>query len=88
VGLALDTCLDLQRVMEEIPLSELRTGTVGNCIGPWALAMFHSLGESKGLDPREMRVWLQNDPIKEYTGRGTFIFSPRVAVELASDVSE
>jgi methylmalonyl-CoA mutase N-terminal domain/subunit len=35
-----------------------------------------------------MRVWLQNDPIKDYTGRGTFIFPPRVALDLASDVVE
>ena len=88
VGLALDTCVDLQRVLEKIPLSDLHTGTVGNCISPWVLAMFHILGESRGLDPSQMRIWLQNDPIKEYTGRGTYIFSPKVAVDLASDVSE
>lgn len=88
VGLALDTCIDLQRVMEGLPLSTLHTGTVGNCISPWVLAMFHTLGEANGLDPRQMRVWLQNDPFKEYTGRGTFIFSPRVAVDLSSDVVE
>ena len=88
VGLALDTCVDLQRVMEGLPLSTLHVGTVGNCISPWVLAMFYTLGEANGLDPRQMRVWLQNDPFKEYTGRGTFIFSPRVAVDLASDVVE
>lgn len=88
VGLALDTSVDLQRVMEGLPLSTLHIGTVGNCISPWVLAMFYTLGEAKGLDPRQMRVWLQNDPFKEYTGRGTFIFSPQVALDLASDVVE
>jgi methylmalonyl-CoA mutase N-terminal domain/subunit len=88
VGLALDTCVDLQRVMEGLPLSTLHIGTVGNCISPWVLAMFYTLGEANRLDPRQMRVWLQNDPFKEYTGRGTFIFSPQVALDLASDVVE
>ena len=88
VGLALDTCVDLQRVTEGLPLETLHIGTVGNCISPWVLAMFHTLGEANGLDPRQMRVLLQNDPFKEYTGRGTYIFSPRVAVDLSSDVVE
>ncbi len=88
VGLALDTCLDLQRVMEGLPLANLHIGTVGNCISPWVLAMFHILGEANGLDPKQMRIWLQNDPFKEYTGRGTYIFSPRVALDMASDVVE
>ena len=88
VGLALDTCVDLQRVMEGIPLETIHTGTVGNCISPWVLAMFYTLGEARGFDSRQMRVWLQNDPFKEYTGRGTFIFPPRIAVDLASDVVE
>jgi len=88
VGLALDTSADFQRVMEGLPLGNLHIGTVGNCISPWVLAMFYTLGEANGLDPRQMRVWLQNDPFKEYTGRGTFIFSPRVALDLASDVVE
>jgi len=88
VGLALDTSADLQRVMEGLPLANLHIGTVGNCISPWVLAMFYTLGEANRLDPRQMRVWLQNDPFKEYTGRGTFIFSPQVALDLASDVVE
>jgi methylmalonyl-CoA mutase N-terminal domain/subunit len=88
VGLALDTWADFQRVMEGLPLGNLHIGTVGNCISPWVLGMFHALGEANGLDPKQMRVWLQNDPFKEYTGRGTYIFSPRVALDMASDVVE
>jgi methylmalonyl-CoA mutase N-terminal domain/subunit len=86
VGLAVDTVTDLERALKGIPLSGLKTGTVGNCIGPWALALFLVLCERACLQPSQMGVRLQNDPFKEYTGRGTFIFNPTVAVDLASDV--
>lgn len=88
VGVALDSIVDLEGLMEGIPLEDMHTGTVGNCIGPWILAMFYTLGEVRGIDAKYMPIWLQNDPFKEYTGRGTFIFPPRVAVDLASDVVE
>ncbi len=86
VGLAIDTAADLERALKGIPLSGLKTGTVGNCIAPWAVALFLVLCERANLHPSQVGVRLQNDPFKEYTGRGTFIFDPTVAVDLASDV--
>lgn len=88
VGLAIDTVADLERALEGIPLAALHIGTTGNCIGPWMLALYYVLCEKKGVDPSKVGVLLQNDPFKEYTGRGTYIFNPRVAVDLASDVVE
>jgi methylmalonyl-CoA mutase N-terminal domain/subunit len=88
VGLALDTCDDLLRALETIPLAEMRLATVGNCNSPWILAMFHTLAEANGHDPKDMRFQIQNDPIKEYTGRGTYIFPPSVAIDISSDVTE
>jgi methylmalonyl-CoA mutase N-terminal domain/subunit len=76
----------MEQLFSGLPIDRIGTGTVGNCIGPWTVAMFHALGERYGLDPAQMKIHLQNDPIKEYTGRGTYIFPPRVAVDLASDV--
>jgi len=88
VGVPLDTVADLERLLEGIPIKNIDTGTPANCIAPWMLAMYYVLAERKGFDPKDMRVQLQNDPFKEYTGRGTYIFSPRVAVDLASDVTQ
>lgn len=88
VGLAVDTVADLERALRGIPLTDLKTGTVGNCIGPWALAMFLVLCERSRLNPSQVGIRLQNDPFKEYTGRGTYIFNPSVAVDLSSDVVE
>jgi methylmalonyl-CoA mutase N-terminal domain/subunit len=88
VGVALSTLPDMERVFSGLPLDRIHTGTVGNCIGPWIVAMFYALGERSELDPAKMKLMIQNDPIKEYTGRGTYIFPPRVAIDLASDVVE
>ena len=86
VGVALDTLQDLEDLFEGLPLEDIRTGTVGNCIGPWAFALFYLLGQRRKVRPQDMKIVLQNDPIKEYTGRGTYIFSPQTAIDLASDV--
>lgn len=86
VGLAIDTVTDLERALRGIPLAGLKTGTVGNCIGPWALALFMVVCERAKLPLSSLGIRLQNDPFKEYTGRGTYIFNPTVAVDLASDV--
>jgi methylmalonyl-CoA mutase, N-terminal domain len=88
VGLAVDTIQDLERALEGIPLQGLKTGTVGNCIGPWVLALFFCLCENKQMEKSQLGIRIQNDPFKEYTGRGTYIFNPDVAVDLASDVVE
>ena len=86
VGLAIDTVADLERALRGIPLTGLKTGTVGNCIGPWAVALFIVLCERGRLETSQLGIRLQNDPFKEYTGRGTYIFGPPVALDLASDV--
>jgi methylmalonyl-CoA mutase, N-terminal domain len=86
VGLAIDTVADLERALRGIPLAGLKTGTVGNCIGPWVLALFVVLCERSRLGTPQLGIRLQNDPFKEYTGRGTYVFNPAVAVDLASDV--
>ena len=88
VGLAVNTIDDLQRAFEGIPLEDVRLAAGLNSLGPWIMSMFHVLYEKNNLDPRKMRVRFQNDPFKEFTGRGTYIFSPRIAVDLGSDVVE
>ncbi|MEE9198243.1 MAG: methylmalonyl-CoA mutase family protein, partial [Dehalococcoidia bacterium] len=87
-GVALSSLQDVQRLMKGIPLDRVGLSTVGNCIGPYILALFRVLGETSGIEPQRMRVRLQNDPLKEYTGRGTYIFNIRMVVELAMDVVE
>ena len=84
-GVALDTLKDMEIMLDGISIDEVKFGTVGNCIGPWFLAMFIALLEKRGADMEKSYVWIQNDPFKEFTGRGTYIFSPEVSLDLAAD---
>lgn len=88
VGVAVSSLADMERVFDGIPLDQVSTGTVGNCIGPYAVALFASTGLRQGIDPRKMRVVMQNDPLKAFTGRGTYIFPVSVSVDLAADTLE
>ena len=88
VGVAVGSLRDAERLLQGIPLDRVGISTVGNCIGPYIVSLFRAAGEAMGYDPQRMRVRLQNDPLKEFTGRGTYIFNIRMAVELSMDVVE
>jgi methylmalonyl-CoA mutase N-terminal domain/subunit len=89
VGLAVDTLADLEDLFDGVDLRLAKTiFTVGNAIGPIALAWFTQAAQKQGLEASEYVVHLQNDPLKEYTGRGTFIFPIEPSVRLACDVLE
>ncbi|NLG32932.1 MAG: methylmalonyl-CoA mutase, partial [Syntrophomonadaceae bacterium] len=89
VGVAIDSLQDMELLFKDIPLNSFkRVSILGNSIGPIALALFIALGEKKGLKPEEFVVDLQNDPIKEYVARGTYIFPVKESVRFACDVIE
>ena len=89
VGVAIDSLKDLEILFQGVPLNSLkRVGILGNSIGPIALALFIALGEKQGLKPVDFVVDLQNDPIKEYISRGTYIFPMDRAIHFACDVVE
>jgi methylmalonyl-CoA mutase N-terminal domain/subunit len=87
VGVAVSSLRDMELLFEGIPLNRLkRVGMLGNSFGPIACALFVALGEKQGLKPGEFTVDLQNDVLKEYIARGTYIFPIRPAVRMACDV--
>ena len=87
VGVAIDTLRDMEILFEGIPLNTLkRVSMLGNSFGPAALALFIALGEKQGLGPGDFVVDLQNDILKEYVARGTYIFPVRPSVRLTADV--
>jgi methylmalonyl-CoA mutase N-terminal domain/subunit len=89
VGVAIDTLHDMEVLFQDITLSKLkRVSMLGNSFGPIALALFIALGEKQGLKPEEFVVDLQNDVLKEYVARGTYIIPIRPAVRVATDVVE
>jgi methylmalonyl-CoA mutase N-terminal domain/subunit len=87
VGVAVDSLRDMEILFDGIPLNKLkRVSMLGNSFGPVALALFIALGEKQGLEVSEFVVDLQNDVLKEYVARGTYIFPIKPAVILTTDV--
>ena len=87
VGVAIDTLQDMEILFEDIPLSRLqRLSFLGNSLGPIALALLIALGKKQGLQTSDFVVNLQNDVLKEYVARGTYIYPIRPSVRLTTDV--
>ena len=89
VGVAIDSLQDMEILFAGIPLNSFkRVSILGNSIGPIALSLLIALGEKQGLTPADFVGDLQNDPIKEYIARGTYIFPMDRAVHFACDAVE
>lgn len=88
-GVALASLADAERVLEGIDLGKVGLGFVANSIGAYALSTVLAMADKRGMDPAYLRhLRIQNDPLKEYTGRDTYIFPVNTAIELATDVVE
>jgi len=90
VGVSLPSLQDAGRICEGIDLRkvDMEFGAA-NCIAAYSLALLLSVAEKRHIEPGDLpKIENQNDPLKEYTGRGTYILPPSIAVELATDVRE
>lgn len=89
VGVVIDSLLDMEILFDGIPLNSLkRVSMLGNSFGPIALSFFIALGEKQGISIDEYVVDLQNDILKEYVARGTYIYPIRPSVRVAMDAVE
>lgn len=89
VGVPIDSLRDMEILLEGVDLRQLRQPrTTANSIGPMMAAMFLLAGEKHGVDPSQFSVLFQNDVLKEYVVRGTYIFPPAQGVRLSIDVIE
>jgi methylmalonyl-CoA mutase N-terminal domain/subunit len=87
VGVAIDTLRDMEILFEDIPLNKLkRVSLLGNSLGPIALSLMIALGQKQGLQTSDFVINLQNDVLKEYVARGTYIYPIRPSVRLTTDV--
>src|SRR5438094_2978099 len=88
-GVHIGSLADMERLFEGIPLEKVRqVRTTANAIGPVIAAMYIAAFEKQGVNIRNTRMFIQNDVLKEYFARGTYIFPPEAAVKLSSDVIE
>ena len=88
VGVAIDTLADMERVFAGIPLDRVSTSFTINATAPILLAMYQVVGEQQGVEPAELRGTVQNDILKEFLARKTYIYPPAPSLRLVADVIE
>jgi len=86
VGVAIDTLEDMEALFAGIPLDKVSTSMTINATAPIILAMYIVVGRRQGVDPAKLDGTTQNDILKEYIARGTYIFPPRPSMRLATDI--
>ena len=85
-GVAIDTVDDLERLFHEIPLDKVSTSMTINATAPILLAMYVVVGEEQGVDRDRLEGTLQNDILKEFIARGTYIYPIEPSLRLVADV--
>lgn len=86
VGVALSTAKDMEDLFDGIPLDQVSTNFTVNATAPMILAQYIVAGEKQGVPPKKLNGTLQNDILKEYAARGTWIFPPGPSLRLTADV--
>lgn len=85
-GVAVDSLKDMETIFEGIPLGKVSTAMTINAPAAILLAMYIAVAEKQGVQSKALRGTSQNDILKEYTVRGTYIFPPKPAVRLIADM--
>jgi len=88
LGVAIDTLRDMEEIFDGIPLDEISTSFTINATASVILAMYVATAEKQGVEPHKLRGTIQNDIIKEYIARGTYIFPPEPSIRLIGDTIE
>lgn len=86
VGVAIDSLDDMAELFSGIPLERVSTSMTINATAIILLAMYVALAKRRGLSPAMLAGTLQNDILKEYVARGTYIYPPKPSLRLATDV--
>ena len=79
---------DMRTLFDQIPLDQMNTSMTINATAPWLLALYIALAEEQGADVTGLQGTVQNDIIKEYLSRGTYICPPKPSLKLIADVAE
>ena len=79
---------DMRTLFDNIPLDQMNTSMTINATAPWLLALYIAVAEEQGADIKGLQGTVQNDIIKEYLSRGTYICPPKPSLKLIADVAE
>jgi methylmalonyl-CoA mutase N-terminal domain/subunit len=86
VGVAIDSLWDMERLFQGIPLDQVSTSMTINSPCAVILAMYLAIAEKQGIGFDQLRGTVQNDILKEYPARGTYIFAPRPSMRIITDI--
>src|SRR2546421_5144323 len=86
VGVAIDSIEDMQRLFEGIDLTSISTSMTINATASILLALYLAVGKRQGADIRKLSGTVQNDVLKEYISRGTYIYPPRQGMRIITDL--
>jgi len=88
VGVAIDSLKDIEILFDGIELKNITTSMTINATAPILLAMYIALAKKQGADLKQLSGTVQNDILKEYAARGTYIYPPEASMRLITDVFE
>ncbi|WP_029004236.1 protein meaA [Azorhizobium doebereinerae] len=86
VGVPISHLGDMRALFADIPLADMNTSMTINACAPWLLALYIAVADEQGADRARLQGTTQNDIIKEYLSRGTYVFPPAPSMRLTKDV--
>jgi (2R)-ethylmalonyl-CoA mutase len=86
VGVPISNLQDMDHLFQGIPLDQMNTSMTINATAAWLLALYVALAEKRGVKHRDLKGTTQNDILKEYLSRGTYIFPPKDSIRLITDM--
>src|SRR5699024_4285727 len=86
VGVAIDTLHDMEKLLDQIPLHKVSTSMTINASAAVLLCMYIAIGEKQGVPKEKLTGTIQNDILKEYIARGTYIYPPKESMRLITDI--
>ena len=88
VGVPISHLGDMRTLFSDIPLEQMNTSMTINATAPWLLALYIAVAEEQGADVSRLQGTVQNDLMKEYLSRGTYICPPQPSLRMIADVAE
>ncbi|MFY0681001.1 MAG: protein meaA [Thalassovita sp.] len=79
---------DMRALFDQIPLEQMNTSMTINATAPWLLALYIATAQEQGADVKQLQGTVQNDLVKEYLSRGTYICPPRPSLKMIADVAD
>jgi len=86
VGVTIDSLKDMETLFDQIPMDKVSTSMTINAPAAILLAMYMAVAEEQGIASKDLRGTIQNDILKEYSARGTYIFPPKPSMRIITDI--